>query len=228
MVVNTFYNFSRYLIDFLKIRNNDGQFFQRHLKGENINLIDKALNCSPGGAIILTIHLGNWELGGGYLHFLGYNLFAVALEHSVKYVERIFNRQRKNLGINELPFKDSFKICRELLRSKNLVALLCDRDFTLNYYSTTLFGKTAYIPKAPFLLALRTKVPMVFGVTVREGNDYKVIMEKILEFKHYRHQEIPILVAEVAKIIEKYVLAYPEQWFFFYRFWERPKEVVII
>ncbi|MCD6080834.1 MAG: hypothetical protein B6D53_00105 [Candidatus Omnitrophica bacterium 4484_49] len=228
LVINTFYNFSRYLIDFLKTKNNDGLFFRKYIKGENIHIIDDALRRSSGGVVILTIHLGNWEVGGGYLAYLGYDLSAVALEHSVRYVEKVFNRQRKNLGIHELPFRNSFKTCLDILREKKLVALLCDRDFTLNYYPARLFGKIAYIPKAPFLLALRAKVPMVFGITIAEGNNYKVVMERILEFKHYSYQEIPALVDEVARITEKYVLDYPDQWFFFHRFWEQPKEVVII
>ncbi|RKY36834.1 MAG: hypothetical protein DRP73_02690, partial [Candidatus Omnitrophota bacterium] len=35
LVINTFYNFSRYLIDFLKTKNNDGLFFRKYIKGEN-------------------------------------------------------------------------------------------------------------------------------------------------------------------------------------------------
>ncbi len=226
--INTFYNFSRYLIDFLKVKNNDREFFQNHLRGENINLINTALSCSSGGVVILTIHLGNWEIGGGYLAHLGYDISAVALEHSVKYVEKIFNRQRKNLRIHELPFKDSFTTCLNLLKYKKLIALLCDRDFTLNYYPARLFGRIVYIPKAPFLLALRARVPMVFGVALMQGFDYKVVMEKIIEFRNYSFREIPQVVAEVTHIIEKYVVNYPDQWFCFSPFWEQPKEVVIV
>lgn len=228
LTINTFYNFSRYLIDFLKAKDNDREFFQKHFRGENINLINTALSRSSGGVVILTIHLGNWEIGGGYLAHLGYDVSAVALEHSVKYVEKIFNRRRKNLGIHELPFKDSFTTCLNLLKYKKLIALLCDRDFTLNYYPTRLFGKTVYIPKAPFLLALRARVPMVFGVSIMQGFDYKVVMEKIVEFRNHSFREMPQVVEEVAGIIEKYVVSYPDQWFCFYPFWERPKEVVIV
>jgi lauroyl/myristoyl acyltransferase len=82
-VVNTYKNFAHYLIDFMRIKEDNHSFFQKYFRIENREVIEKALDSSSGGVAALSMHLGNWELGGGYLAFLNYKISAIALDHSV-------------------------------------------------------------------------------------------------------------------------------------------------
>ena len=174
------------------------------------------------------MHLGNWEIGGGYLSYLGYKVSAVALDHSVKYIDEFFKLQRRRLEINELPFKNSFELCLERLKERRLLALLGDRDFTGKYIKRKLFGRPYYLPKAPYLLMLRARVPMVFGIMVREGYSYRLTFEGPFLPNFLKLNKIEEIADEILRIMEKYIKLYPDQWFLFKRYWEEPKEVVII
>lgn len=227
-VMNTFKNFACYLVDFFRISDKNDNFFKNYLSIENKQVIDEGLKKSKSGIIGLSMHLGNWEIGGGYLVFLGYKVSAVALSHSVRYIDRFFKLQRRRLGMEELPFRNSFKISIQKLKQKGIVALLCDRDFIGKYIKSVFFDEIGYLSKAPFLLGLRAQVPLIFGVTIRDWPGYKVILEGPFIYNNFSIEEMDNLAREVVKIMEKYIKSYPDQWFFFQRFWEVPKDIVII
>jgi len=91
-----------------------------------------------------------------------------------------------------------------------------------------LFGREYYFPKAPFLLSLKCRVPLFFGVTVRDGFGYKTIIEGPFVYNSFTVNEMHKIINEVHRVMERYLRLYPEQWFFFQRFWEKPQDVVIL
>jgi len=221
-------NFAFYLVDFMRVKDNNQDFFKNHITIENQDILDKALEASNGGVVGLSMHLGNWEFTGGYFTYLGYPVSAVAMDHAVGFVDRFFKLQRKRLGIEELPFKDSFNICQAKLKQRRFLGLLCDRDFTGNFISSTLFGKKYYLPKAPFLISLRTKSPLFLVVTVRTGYKYKTIVKGPFFYNSFNLKEMYSVVNRVVSAMEDLIKEYPQQWFFFQRFWEKPQDVVIL
>jgi len=227
-ILGVYRNFAFYLVDFMRVKNNNQSFFKNYIIIENQDAIDKAFKASNGGIVGLSMHLGNWEFAGGHFAYLGYPVSAVALNHAVGFVDRFFKLQRKRLGIEGLPFKDSFNICQMKLKEGKLLGLLCDRDFTGNFISSTLFGKKYYLPKAPFLISLRTKSPLFLAVTVRTGYKYKTIVKGPFFYKSFSLKEMHLLVNQIVSVMEELIKKYPQQWFFFQRFWEKPQDVVIL
>ncbi|MDP8233287.1 MAG: lysophospholipid acyltransferase family protein [Candidatus Saelkia tenebricola] len=223
-----FRNFAFYLVDFMRVKNNNDSFLKRYLTIEDKNILDNVFETSEKGVVVLSMHLGNWEITGGYLSYLGYPVSAVAMDHVIGFVDRFFKLQRKRLGIEELPFRNSLNTCQLKLKQKGVLGLLCDRDFTGNFISSTLFGKKYYLPKAPFLISLRTKSPLVLVVTVRDGYRYKMIIKGPFFYKTFNLKEMWLIVEEVVSVMEGVIKEYPQQWFLFQRFWEKPQDVVIL
>ncbi|MDP8215966.1 MAG: lysophospholipid acyltransferase family protein [Candidatus Kaelpia imicola] len=223
-----FKNFAFYLVDFMRDRSRDEKFFKNYFRVEGEEVIRESFKISHSGVIGLGMHLGNWEFSGGYLSYLGYPVSAVALDHSIKYVDRFFKRQRRMLGIEELPFKDSLNICLKKLKEGKILGLLSDRDFTGNSIKGRLFGRDCYFPKAPFLISLRAQVPLFVVTTVRDGLGYKTIIKGPFIYKSFTLNEMHRIIADVNRVVEGYLRDYPEQWFFFQRFWEKPEDIVIL
>ncbi|MDP8253855.1 MAG: lysophospholipid acyltransferase family protein [Candidatus Kaelpia aquatica] len=223
-----FKNFSFYLVDFMRVRSRGKEFFKNYLKIEGREVVDESFKASSNGVLGLGMHLGNWEFSGGHLSYLDYSVAAVALDHSIEYVDRFFKRQRKRLGIEELPFKNSFNVCLKRLKEGSIVGLLSDRDFTGNSIKGRLFGRDCYFPKAPFLISLRAQVPILIIVTVRDGLGYKSIIKGPFTYESFTLNEMHRIIADINRAIEGYLRDYPEQWFFFQRFWEKPEDVVIL
>ena len=67
-VINTFKNFSFYLVDFIRINDDMRKFFKKYVQGENISIINTALKKSHGGTVGLSIHMGTGKLGEDTSH----------------------------------------------------------------------------------------------------------------------------------------------------------------
>ncbi len=223
-----FKNFSFYLVDFMRVRSVSEDFFKNYFTLEGGKVVVESYKVSPDGVVALGMHLGNWEFSGGHFSYLGYSAAAVALDHSIEYVDRFFKGQRDRLRIEEIPFKDSFNICLKKLKEGKIVGFLSDRDFTGNYVRGRLFGRDCYFPKAPFLISLRAQVPILIVVTVRDGLGYKTIIKGPFIYKSFTLNEMRRIIVDVNRVVEDLLRDYPEQWFFFQRFWEKTEDVVIL
>jgi len=123
-----FRNFAKYLVDFFRFPLIDRAYISRYISIKNLKYIDESANMGKG-VILLTAHLGNWELGGLVLGVLGYKIWAVALPHKNKKVNEFFNQQRESKGITVIEFGKAARTCLKVLKEKKLLALVGDRDF---------------------------------------------------------------------------------------------------
>ena len=89
-----FVNFSKYLIDFFRFKKIDLKYVKEHVEIVHLDYIDAALKKGKG-AIILSAHIGSWELGGATMSLRGYSLNAIVLNHNDKLVNEFFVNQRR-------------------------------------------------------------------------------------------------------------------------------------
>lgn len=178
------------------------------------------------GAVILTAHLGHWELGGILLDHLGFRVNVVQYLYSSLDQNRLLDKNKHMRGIKVIPSDDpgGFAIgAYRALRNNELLAIQGDRDLGKSGLKVEFFGKPAYFPKGPVLLAMKTGAPIVPAFTIM-GDDgrYHPVAEAEVQLVDTGDTESDLRanVTKVAGIIEKYVRMYPDQWFNFYNFWE--------
>ena len=178
------------------------------------------------GAIILTAHLGHWELGGILLDHLGFKLNIVQYLYDSEQQNKILDKNKEIRGIRVIPADDQvgFAIAvHGALKRNELVAIQGDRDLDKSGVVVDFFGSPASFPKGPALLAMKTGVPLVPAFTIMGGDGrYYPVAEPEVELANTGDTaaDLKVNVGKVAGIIEKYVRKYPEQWFNFYYFWE--------
>jgi len=194
--------------------------------------LDKAL-AGGKGVILLTAHIGNWEMGGVVTAMLGYDISAVALNHRYKSINDFFIRQRERKGMKVIPIDSGVKRCISTLLKNGMVALVGDRDFTNTGITLDFFGMPTSIPKGPALLSLRVNSPVVPVVFIRENRfNYKLIFDKPIEVKEEPGIENDEIVKKATEgfipIMEKYIRRYPEQWLVFRKFWEAPVDAFVL
>ena len=143
-----FRNFGLYLVDFFRMDNLSKEDIRKRVKVEGIENIDGVLKQNKGG-IILTCHIGNWEMGGVVMAMLGYDMSAVALNHKHKKINDFFIKQREGKGLKVISISHIMKRCISALRKKGLLALVGDRDFTNNGMLMDFFGIPTSIQKGP-------------------------------------------------------------------------------
>jgi len=119
---------------------------------------------SKKGAIFLTAHAGNYELGDLLLRHFGFNVRLVYKPDRFPAVERLRARVRKQGGVAGVPVDGvgfSTLPLLKLIREGHIVGMQGDRDFSLNGIAMPFFGREAYFPKGPWELAALTGCPIV-------------------------------------------------------------------
>lgn len=219
--IRVFRNFAKYLVDFFRFSELDREYIKRNIKVENLCYLDEALSHGKG-TIILSAHLGSWELGGVVVALLGYPIWTVALPHKDKRVNNFFNSQREGKGMKVIPLGKAVRQCLNILRENKVLALAGDRDFTEKGAVVELFGKPAFLPEGPAAFSLRAGAVIVPGFMFRSKDDTLTLkFEKPMEFdsENNKYTDLKEIISQYKTIIEDYIRKYPDQWYMFRRFW---------
>ncbi|MFH0856207.1 MAG: lysophospholipid acyltransferase family protein [Candidatus Omnitrophota bacterium] len=217
-----FRNFAKYLVDFFRFHKLDMKYIKENIHLRNMHYVDSALTFGQG-VILVTAHLGNWELGGVVISMLGYPFITVALRHKSKEVDAFFNGQRQSRGVRVLPLGNAAKGCLKALRNNELLALVGDRDFVGKGMTVDFFGKPTIFPLGPAALSLQTKARIIPGFMLRNKDDsFDLVMDKPIEYTPTGDNEKDSreIIARCKEVFEDYIRRYPEQWYMFRRFWK--------
>ena len=218
---NVFINFGLYLAAFFGFKQLDRGYIKKNVIIEGIEYVDQALSQGKG-LIIVSAHIGNWELGGVILGMLGYPVNAITLTHKHKAVNAFFNRQRELKGFHVIPFENAVRGSLEALSRNEIVCILGDRDFTQGGQLLDFLGKPTVIPKGPAVFSLRNKTPLIAAFTIREKNNkFRFSFNPPIEFNPCGEYEkdVRLLTQTYLKQIEDCILKYPDQWSMFRRYW---------
>lgn len=221
MAKDVFRNFAKYLVDFFRFQKIDEEYVRKNVSVEGAINIEDA-RAKGKGAIMLSAHMGNWELGGAVVSMIGYPISAVVLTHKNKRINDFFTSQRLKGNMKPIEMGASLKSCYRVLRNNELLALLGDRDFTKNGLAVDFFGKKAMMPKGPAMFSYRLGSPIVPVFLIRDPDDtFRFLIEKPIACAPGLDEEAAVkeLTERCSRVIEAYVKKYPTQWFVFRNIW---------
>ena len=219
-VRRTYINYGQYMVDFFLIPQlppNKIRKFFAYIKGEDI--LKKALEKGKG-AIFLTAHVGNWEIGGSMLRLLNYPLAIVAMAHNSTATNALVNHLRKDKGISVIemdhgsPFS-GIEIMR-YLRNNGIVAMGGDRDFFGRGRPVTFFGRKVIFPVGPVIMAMKSGAALIpsFVLKQPDGRYFGVLEEAIpISSEGNLDDDIEENLGKTARIFEKYIRRHPDQWY---------------
>ena len=185
------------------------------------------------GAILLTGHVGNFELGGLFLRRLGLSCAAAYVPDPSPVIERHRADARKALGVTGIPVTSSpfaFVPLLRALREGRFVAMQGDRDVSGTGRNLPFFGKSASFPVGPFRLAALSGAP-ILPVFVLQENDgrYRTLAEEPIHIAPARgsrsepdERELEAALARWVGLLSRVIREHPTQWYLFTRFWEEP------
>ena len=213
-VREVFRNFGRYLVEFVRAHGP----CQPALTVEGREHLTHALQVGRG-AIILSAHLGNWELGGIVLRRMGFQVSAVVLPHRDRGANTFFDHQRRRCGIGVIPLgPHSTKACLAQLKAGGLLGIVADREFGASSIEVTLLGRQVQVPRGPAVLSLRTGTPIVPTFLVwSEPGHVQLSMEPPIwpTSGSSPASRVAMLAQAYVSVIERYIRALPTQWLMF-------------
>ena len=219
-----FYNFSKFMVGYTDLLPFRPELVEGWAEGRpEAQQAIGALSAEGKGLIVLTLHLGNWEMALALLSRLGTPISVVLRRGEAPGPARFGDEARARPGVRVVAAGDSAWNGLDLLlalRRGEIVAIQGDRPFGNLTRRVTLFGAPVTLPAGPFALAQVSGAPILPVCCPIRGH-----------FRYRFHVEEPLRVApgeeglrramdEFATRIERVVARYPTQWFNFYDVWK--------
>lgn len=216
-----FANDAKNWIDTLRIRRVRHGEVERSLRLEGWERVVEALQAGKG-AIIVTMHLGNFDLVGQVVTERGYRLVVPVERMRPAVLFRRLTEARESRGIKLVPTRQAPREMLHTLRDGGIVGLAGDRGPAKGSVMVSLCGRPARLPRAAAALARRTGAPVLLGVGIRQDDGtYLGFVRGPLEMVRTDQAERDerINVQRIAHAMEEFLQRFPEQWLAFSPVW---------
>ncbi|HVP62037.1 MAG TPA: glycosyltransferase [Myxococcaceae bacterium] len=180
------------------------------------------------GAVLLTAHMGNWELAAGLLSGTLREKLALAAyqgerEAIAQFMKRSGGPELRVIEVGR-DVLATLEMIREL-RGGTLLAVHGDRAIGEQTVSIPFLGREARFPIGPFLLAAVSGAPLIATFSLQLGPaEYRFFAQEPqrLSFSagQDRETQLAAWVRQYVSLLESLARQYPYQWFNFYDFWD--------
>ena len=222
----TFENLGKTLLEIPGLARQKREDIQRRVRYTGVDRKEWIRAQQEGGALLLTGHIGNWELmalGFGWQDEA--NLAFVARPLDNPYFDRWVNRLRTRSGNRMIPKKGALRGISRALREGFFVGLLMDQGATgRDGVFVDFFGHLAGSNVALGFLAGRFGVPVhpVHIFRDASGTGHTVHIGPKLPVARTGRKKSDILenTQMFQKALEEIIRQHPEQWFWMHRRWK--------
>jgi KDO2-lipid IV(A) lauroyltransferase len=188
-----------------------------------------AARASHGRALLLTAHLGNWELLTLANRLVGYPLTVVVRPLDSAAMNAAAERLRRKTGVEIIAKRDALRPVLAALRQGRVVGVLLDQNASRREgVFVPFFGRLASTSRSLAVLSVRTRTPIVPVFIRREAaGRHRVVIQPALPAPRTTDVEASILelTARCTAAIEAAVRETPEQWLWIHDRWRtRPPE----
>ncbi len=180
--------------------------------------LQAAMRAGAGG-ILVTVHMGSWELGGAYLGLHGVPLTAAALPHKDPRIDRIFVSARRERGIEVVPVGGALRKLQEALKRGRFIALASDRDVSGRGLRLPFFNTITRVPDGHARLALNTGAWILPTCITRQRDRSTKLEIRPPIIPDPDCDTIESLTLQCLHVLEEFISARPEQWLSFYNLW---------
>ncbi len=221
---HVFRNLGWQLVEFCRMPRYTAQNTNRWIRTEGLEHY-VAASARGRGVLVLTGHLGGWELSSFYHSLMGHPMGMVIRRLDNRLLDEYVNSIRCMHG-NRVLHKDDF--ARGLLtamRSGETVGILMDTNMTPPQgVFVKFFGITACTASGLARVALKTGAAVVPGFLLWESAEQKYVLHfgPELVFTTSSDHEADILAAtqQCNDVLEAWIRRYPDQWLWIHRRWK--------
>jgi KDO2-lipid IV(A) lauroyltransferase len=178
---------------------------------------------SNQGIVIVSAHMGNWEVGLHFSSYYGKPMLGVAAKTHNGRTNILLNRWRNRLSSTIIDKKGAMPNITEGLRRGEVVGMLIDQSRRKHGIEVTFFGHKATASPAAALLALRCKSLVLPAFSVREADGQLTIqVKRPVEMTRTGdlRRDIQRNTQRLIDVVEEMVRSYPDQWFWLLRPWK--------
>lgn len=203
-----------------------------HLKERIVNILEiekfRKILDKKKGLIVISAHIGNWELLPAALACFGFEGGVVARRIYYEPYNRWIVKLRRSAGVETFYRNESPRRLVKLLRGNKIVGIVPDQDIdSLKGIFVNFFGQLAYTTTAPAKLAIMSGAPLLPSFLIREKDGkYRIVMKSLISVPQDLEKEeaTVYMTKQWMKACEDVILEFPEQWAWMHDRWKTKLE----
>lgn len=207
-------NFAEVVTEFLYLDKLTPKQWNDLIELESLNALVGEIRKRP--AILVTGHIGNWELAACQIAKLGCNLCVVVYDNPDPKVANLFRSMRQAMGLKVLSTFEAGRMLREVVSTHSL-GIVADRDYSGRGLESRFFNQIVTMPSGYASLAVSQGIPVYCGFLIKQSDGkYRLTsLEKIYDPQSPSDQAS--IVQRFTKKLETIIAQHPEQWYLFER-----------
>ncbi len=220
LIQGVYRHFSRALVDFLKAPRLTPEQTKHLVQVDSFAPAHQIL-ARGKGMILVTAHLGNWELLARRAALEGFDITVVARQSHDSGFNVITDQLRESGGYHVHPRGDSPRVLLRQLRHNKIVAILPDQKSEDVF--VPFFGQVTGTVAGPAVLALKTGAPILpmFCPRRPDGTYQAIFLPEIdITATDDHNADISRIMYDINLAIESVIRQYPEQWLWLHDRWK--------
>jgi len=210
----TVLNYARGVIDFLRADRDPPEIVCDDAEGVELMRRNEA-------KILLTAHMGNWEIGGCMIGGMGGDHWVLAFPEKDPGVDRFRVQKRSLAGLETLQrngrIADLFRL-RKIIGEGGSVILLVDRAIGKDRVRVRFRGRDCCFLRSPALLSAMTGAPMLpVAIMAEAPGRYRGHIGRPVSADP---EDPSAAMQSMADFFGGILERYPDQWYNFFPFWE--------
>lgn len=225
-IYRNYYIFGQVLLDKLAMLAGFQSKFTFDFEGEEyLRQMDK-------GGLLISAHVGNWEIAGQLLNRLEKKINILLLDAEHQQIKMYLSDVLTNRNVNFIVIREDYSHLPEIKKAfeqREIIAIAGDRFIEGNKIMVFDFlGKPAPFPVGPVNIAARFGVPVSYVFAIKESKKHYHFYATPLRLVPFslnlkkRDEFLREALGAFVGTFEKIVRKYPLHWFNYYDFWKLP------
>ncbi len=220
-----------FLVELLRFPRMDSAYIDRHVSIPAFWKIPSLL-AQGHPVILLTGHVGNWEMSQIASSLWGQPVTIIARDQKLTRLNDLLNTYRSSHGSKILPQGAGLRGFIRELKRPGLVGILGDPSGGREGLRIPLFGRETTAARGAIELALRTRARVLVNfITRAQGPNHHIALEELpLPESGDFERDVEEATKAYFRKLEDVVRAHPEQWLWGHKRWKHcwTKHVVVL
>jgi KDO2-lipid IV(A) lauroyltransferase len=190
------------------------------------DIFDRAMK-QGRGVVVVTGHIGCWELMPAAFAALGYPINVIGRRAYDDRLNEMLVGLRSRHGIRTIDRNAGAKEALRCLRRGEALGVLIDQDTRVKGVFVDFFGRPAYTPTGAVEFALRTGAALVPMAIHRNGDgkhSIEVLEPLNVTTTGNEEQDITLQTQRCTEVLEGFIRRHPTQWVWMHDRWKTKPE----
>lgn len=216
----SFANMARSAAEFLLAPRTSREEVLSLVRGHGLRNLEEALSLGRG-AIVLTAHLGNWEMLAAFMAANGFKVNGLAADQRDDRITSLIERLRSSWGVKTVSKDRALRGAIECLERGEILGVLLDQEVGSAFVVAPFLGFDAYTPSGILKLASRHGIPVVPIFIVRDRSDPTRHRAYFLRPRVFSGESLEEQARWCNEVLSRWIRAFPEQWMWVSDRWEK-------